>query len=169
MKLRFYRRWYDDSKKSSTLATAISLEPINEEWEKKWQAEWKKEMPDPALTSAMARENALARPYATYLASSLESDFPEYRPEFCVDVIEAIEKLERHEIDAYTWDGQGFQHSLTRDKVTFEHTIFGECPEWPIWSCPLSHYKAALLGWRRFIDLPKAIDTELIVELPDPA
>jgi hypothetical protein len=109
----------------------------------------------------------LARPYAAYLFSALRTDFPEHSPEFCEEVMNAVERLERDEIDKYIWEGDGFTHTLTHDKVVFEHTIFGECPEWPIWSCPLSHYKAALLGWRRFIEMPEAIGTELIVELPD--
>ena len=60
-------------------------------------------------------------------------------------------------------------HTLTLERVTFEHAIFGECPEWPIWSCTLAQYKAALQGWRKFIDMPESIDTELIVDLPDDA
>lgn len=109
------------------------------------------------------------RMYNEYLLSALSTDFPEHHPELIDGVLHDIERLERGEIETAEWGGEGFCHSLTRDKVIFEHTIFGECPEWPIWSCPLSHYKAALLGWRRFIDLPKAIDTELIVELPESA
>jgi len=49
---------------------------------------------------------------------------------------------------------------MTPTKVTFEHAIFGECPEWPIWSCTLAQYKAALQGWRKFIDMPKSIDSD---------
>jgi hypothetical protein len=33
--------------------------------------------------------------------------------------------------------------------------------------CTLAQYKAALQGWRKFIDMPKSIDSELIIELPD--
>lgn len=105
--------------------------------------------------------------YQKYLLSALWTDFPEHHPELCDEALQDIEKLERGEIDTAEWGGEGFCHSLTRDKVTFEHAIFGECPEWPIWSCPLSHYKAALFGWRQFIGMPKAIDTELIVDLPE--
>lgn len=108
------------------------------------------------------------REYNKYLLSALYTDFPSHHPELTDDVIEAIGRIERGEIKTSEWGGEGFCHSLTRGTVTFEHTIFGECPEWPIWSCPLSHYKAALLGWRQFIAMPKSIDTELVVELPEP-
>lgn len=30
-----------------------------------------------------------------------------------------------------------------------------------------AQYKAALQGYRRFLDLPKSIDSELTIELPD--
>jgi len=104
MKLRFHRRWYNDSKKDSTLANAISLEPVSEQWEKKWQEEWRKAAPDHALTSVMARENALARPYSIYLAGSLVSDFREYSPHHADTVLNEIERLERGEIETYTWE-----------------------------------------------------------------
>jgi hypothetical protein len=31
----------------------------------------------------------------------------------------------------------------------------------------MAHYKAALKGWRRFLDMPESIDSELIIELPE--
>jgi len=107
------------------------------------------------------------RMYNSYVFSALSTDFPINHPEFVESVIKAISRIEQDEIDAYTWEGDGFTHDITRNIVTFEHAIFNECPEWPIWSCPLSHYKVALLGWRRFIDMPRAIGTELIIELPN--
>lgn len=107
------------------------------------------------------------RNYSKYLLSALSTDFPEHHPKMAETVLQDIEKLERGEIDSTEWDGDGFWHRLNRETVTFEHTIFGECPEWPLWSCPLAQYKAALQGWRKFLDMPKSVDSELIVELPD--
>jgi len=167
MKLRFYRSWYNDAKRDTTLARATSLESINANWEQKWQEEWRKSEPDRTVTSAMARENALARPYSTYLASSLESDFPAHRPAHYEEVLQEIDRLERGEIDSYETGGDGFCHSLTHTHVVFEHTVFGECPEWPLWACRLEQYKAALQGWKQFLQLPEIISSELIVELPE--
>ena len=166
MKLRFYRSWYNDAKRA-TLARAMSLELINANWEKKWREEWRNNEPDHAVISAMARENALAKPYSTYLASSLESDFPAYRSEHYEEVLQEIDRLERGEIDSYETGGDGFCHSLTRTHVVFEHTVFGECLEWPRWTCRLEQYKAALQGWKQFLQLPESIGSELIVELPE--
>ncbi len=105
--------------------------------------------------------------YEKYLLSAFGTDYPTDHPDWCDEVIANIEKLERGEIESTKWDGQGFQHRMTPTKVTFEHTIFGECPEWPLWSCTLAQYKAALQGYRKFLDMPKTIDSELVVELPD--
>lgn len=106
--------------------------------------------------------------YCSYLLSALNSDFPAHHPKDVDNVLSEIEKLERGEIDITGWGGDpGFEQTITREGVTFEHGTFGECPEWPLWSCSLAQYKAALQGWRQFIDMPKSIDSELIVELPD--
>lgn len=108
-----------------------------------------------------------SRMYQKYLLSALSSDFPAHHVELIDEVLQKIDTLERRETDLVEWGGEGFCHSLTFDQVVFEHAVFGECPEWPIWSCPLSHYKAALCGWRQFIEMPESIDSELIVALPD--
>lgn len=102
-----------------------------------------------------------------FLLSALGTDLSENRYGHVDLVLSEVEKVESGELPAYEWEGQGFTHHITRDRVRFEHSIFGECPEWPIWCCTLAQYKAALLGYRRFLDMPKSIDTELIVELPD--
>ena len=102
-----------------------------------------------------------------YLLSALDTDYNQNRQGQADEVLADIEKLEKGDIDSYETGGNGFCHSLTREKVTFEHSIFGECPDWPLWSCTLAQYKAALQGWRKFIEMPKSIDTQLIIELPD--
>lgn len=103
-----------------------------------------------------------------YLLSALETDF---RDGDGIDgVLVDIARLEAGEIEnCLAGTPDNFMHSLTRTQVTFEHAIFGECPEWPLWSCTLAQYKAALQGWKQFLQLPKSIDSELIVELPDAA
>jgi hypothetical protein len=104
--------------------------------------------------------------YQSYLLSALRSDYGKDK-ECCDHVLNIIERLEKGEIDYYEGGGQGFMHLMTPETVTFEHIIFGICPEWPRWTCPMAHYKAALKGWRRFLDMPESIDSELIIELPE--
>ena len=110
---------------------------------------------------------AITNSFNKYLLSALDTDFNQNREGQADEVLADIEKLEKGDIDSYETGGNGFCHSLTREKVIFEHSIFGECPDWPLWSCTLAQYKAALQGWRKFIEMPKSIDTQLIIELPE--
>jgi hypothetical protein len=104
--------------------------------------------------------------YQSYLLSALSSDYGNDK-ECCDDVLNIIDRLEKGEIDYYEGGGMGFMHLMTPESVTFEHIIFGECYSWPRWTCPMAHYKAALNGWRRFLDMPESIGSELIIELPE--
>jgi hypothetical protein len=102
-----------------------------------------------------------------YRLSGALSDFLENRHGDVDETLAAVEKVERGELDVYDTGGEGFCHNITRDRVRFEHSVFGECPEWPIWCCTLAQYKAALQGYRRFLDMPRSIESELIIELPE--
>lgn len=95
------------------------------------------------------------------------SDFPAHHPEWVDMVLAEVSRIEQGETNSYEHWGDGFTQLITRDYVRFEHAIFNECPEWPIWYCTLAQYKAALLGYRQFLDLPESLDSTLIVELPE--
>ena len=105
--------------------------------------------------------------YGQYLLSSLDSDFLENRFGACDELLKEIEKIERGEIEYFVFDYNGFIHHVNKKSATFEHAIFGVCPHWPLWSCPLSHYKIAVQAARDFFAMPVSLDTELIVELPE--
>lgn len=113
-----------------------------------------------------APEN-LRRPYSKYLLSTLDSDFFENRHKDCDLLLAEIKKLEDSELNSFNFEFDGFTHYVGRDSVTFEHAIFGVCPHWPLWSCPLSHYKIAVEAARDFFTMPVSLDTEVIVELPE--
>jgi hypothetical protein len=103
-----------------------------------------------------------------FLTCTLSTDFTLGHPELIDDALSEIEKVEKGEIEiGYAGGGEGFGQTITKDLVTFEHTIFCACPHWPLWSCTLEQYKTALLAWKHFINLPWDIDTEYTVELPD--
>ena len=101
------------------------------------------------------------------LLSAIHTDFLENRYGHVDLVLSNVALVEGGGQDFYEWEGQGFTHHITRQRVRFEHSVFGECPEWPIWCCTLAQYKAALEGYRRFLDMPESIESELIIELPD--
>ncbi|WP_288252754.1 hypothetical protein [uncultured Hydrogenophaga sp.] len=102
-----------------------------------------------------------------YLLSAMDTDMPAYTTRHVDGVLAEVFKIEAGKLDEYQYEGEGFVHHITRERVRFEHSVFGECPEWPIWCCTLAQYKAALQGYRRFLDMPKSIDSELIIDLPD--
>ena len=160
MKVRYFCELYycDDPKNPGCLKRTVTLiddEPVKKEWYTQ------------KFTSEMARENALTRPYHTYLLSALDTDFIENRFGICDMVLAKIESIERGEVDEYMYEGQSFMHIIRLDGVTFEHMIFDECYSWPIWTCPLSHYKATLKGFIDFIKMSKNINSELIIVLPE--
>lgn len=101
------------------------------------------------------------------LLSALDTDFSENRSGFVDQVLSNVECVETGQVESYEWEGDGFTHHITRSRVRFEHTIFGDCPEYPIWCCTLAQYKSALLGYRHFLDMPKSLGSELIIELPE--
>ena len=107
------------------------------------------------------------RDFNKYLLSALRTDFPFYCADGLQKTLQDIEKMQRGETETAYWQGDGFCHSIGRSKVTFEHTIFGECPEWPIWTCTLAQYKAALQGWQRFLQMPVSEESEVIVDMPE--
>jgi hypothetical protein len=111
--------------------------------------------------------NTLQSAYSKYLFSSLDSDFSENRHGEFDKVLKEVGRIERLEINSYVFDGQGFIHEINKKSVLFEHAIFGVCSHWPLWSCPLAHYKIAMQGWVKFLDFPKSLDSEMIVDLPN--
>ena len=111
--------------------------------------------------------DSVCHAYSKYLFSSIKTDFFENIRGDLDKVLKAINYIENGEQDEYIFYGQGFIHKIGRKCVLFEHAIFGICPHWPLWSCPLSHYKIAIQGWMKFLKIPESLHTELIVELPE--
>ena len=111
--------------------------------------------------------DSVKKAYRQYLLSTLESDFFGNRHGDCDYVLNEVSKLIKGKMENLVFEFDGFTHHVNRTAVTFEHAIFGVCPHWPLWSCPLSHYKIALQAARDFFALPESLGTEVIVELPE--
>lgn len=123
--------------------------------------------PDLRMGSEATNEcDTRAASFNKYLLSAFDADFSENRHGQVDEALNAILKIERGELADFDTGGQGFWHHITQERVRFEHNAFGECPEWPIWCCTLAQYKAALQGYRRFLDMPRSIESELIIDLP---
>ena len=101
--------------------------------------------------------------YIKYLVTGTMEDFP--YEEIIDDFLLKLEKIETGELKEIIWDGQAFQHKINRETVEFEHTIFGICEEYPIWSCKFEEYKRVLEGWERFLKMEYSLESEVEVEL----
>lgn len=109
----------------------------------------------------------MAWSYEKYLLSSLDSDFYENRFGDCETLLNEVQRVERGEVKQYIFESGSFTNYIDQTSVIFEHAIFSVCPDWPLWSCPLSHYKIGLQAARDFYAMPESLDTELIAELPE--
>ena len=101
--------------------------------------------------------------YIKYLVTGIMEDFP--YEEIIDDFLLKLEKIETEELKEIIWDGQAFQHKINRETVEFEHTIFGICEEYPIWSCKFEEYKRVLEGWEHFLKMEYSLESEVKVEL----
>ena len=101
--------------------------------------------------------------YIKYLVTGIMEDFP--YEEIIDDFLLKLEKIETEELKEIIWDGQAFQHKINRETVEFEHTIFGICEEYPIWSCKFEEYKKVLEGWEHFLKMEYSLESEVKVEL----
>ena len=101
--------------------------------------------------------------YIKYLVTGIMEDFP--YEEIIDDFLLKLEKIETGELKEIIWDGQAFQHKINRETVEFEHTIFGICEEYPIWSCKFEEYKKVLEGWEHFLKMECSLESEVKVEL----
>ena len=81
------------------------------------------------------------------------------------DFLLEIKKVDTGKQKETEWDGQAFQHKINKKKVELTHTIFGECEEYPKWSCKFDDYKKFLYGWDKFLKMPESIKTKLEIEI----
>ena len=101
--------------------------------------------------------------YIKYLVTGTMEDFP--YEEIIDDFLLKLEKIETGELKEIIWDGQAFQHKINKETVEFEHTIFGICEEYPLWSCKFEEYKKVLEGWERFLKMEYSLESEVEVKL----
>ena len=101
--------------------------------------------------------------YIKYLVTGIMEDFP--YEEIIDDFLLKLEKIETEELKEIIWDGQAFQHKINKETVEFEHTVFGICEEYPIWSCKFEEYKRVLEGWEHFLKMEYSLESEVKVEL----
>ena len=80
--------------------------------------------------------------YTKYLITGIMEDFQYY--ELIEDFLENLKELKAGKRKKLEWDGQAFQYEITLSRVEMTHTIFGECEEYPKWSCRFKEFEKVL-------------------------
>ena len=101
--------------------------------------------------------------YTKYLITAIMEDFPDV--EIVNDFFPQLKEVEAGKVQEIIWDGQAFQHKINREKVKFEHTSFGICEEYPLWSCEFEEYKKILEGWKKFLGMEVDLESQVIMEI----
>ena len=101
--------------------------------------------------------------YTKYLITGIMEDFPDV--EIINIFLPQLEKVEAGKSQGTVWDGQAFQHKINKEKVEFEHTIFGICEEYPLWECKFEEYRKVFEGWKKFLKMEVDLKSEVTVEI----
>ena len=101
--------------------------------------------------------------YTKYLITGIMEDFPDV--EIINIFLPQLEKVEAGKSQGTVWDGQAFQHKINKEKVEFEHTIFGICEEYPLWDCKFEEYRKVFEGWKKFSEMEVDLKSEVAVEI----
>ena len=101
--------------------------------------------------------------YTKYLITGIMEDFPDME---IIDIfLPQLEKVEAGKMQETVWDGQAFQHKISKEKVEFEHTIFGICEEYPLWECKFEEYRKVFESWKKFSEMEVDLKSEVAVEI----
>ena len=101
--------------------------------------------------------------YTKYLITGIMEDFPDME---IIDIfLPQLEKVETGKVQETLWDGQAFQHKISKEKVEFEHTIFGICEEYPLWECKFKEYRKVFEGWKKFLEMEVDLKSEVAVKI----
>ena len=99
--------------------------------------------------------------YSLYLMNTINAATKEGAEK----TIETIRQVENGEIESFDDAIEIFEFLITKDKVHFEY--FWESDDWKDWDCELEEFKRALVGWRKFLEMPRDINSYLEVKLND--
>ena len=99
-----------------------------------------------------------------YIQIALESDL--YLQKDIDEFVSLISQAEANPKELYGGCGQQFCLDFQENQVTFYHNEFDEEDGWPDLSCSLHTFKAALIAWNAFLQLPKSIHSvvETVIE-----
>ena len=103
--------------------------------------------------------------YHVYICGVLSFDYQSVGS--CEETLRSAEEVERGNQESFTASGNAWTKTITREGVQIDsHTV----PWWdeqPDGRFTLAEFKAALEGWRRFLQMPASLDSRLVITLPD--
>jgi hypothetical protein len=103
--------------------------------------------------------------YDTYLCGALQSDFQNALT--CKVALEEVARVETGEIEAWHHSGNQWLITATLQGVQIDHQTIEDWDEQPEGHFTLTQFKAALEGWKRFLQMPVSLESRLVVTLPD--
>jgi hypothetical protein len=111
------------------------------------------------------QETNLEHRYNIYLCAVLRTDYQSTAS--CEESLGGIESVERGARENFIASGNAWMITITREGVQIDsHTV----PWWdeqPEGHFTLAEFKAALEGWKRFLQMPVSLDSRLVITLPD--
>jgi hypothetical protein len=103
--------------------------------------------------------------YHVYICQLLMSDYQ--TADSCESVLREIENVEHTDQTTFRGSGNAWTTTITLAGVQIDsHTV----PWWdeqPEGHFTLTQFKAALEGWKRFLQMPVSLESRLVVTLPD--
>lgn len=111
----------------------------------------------------LEEETVKKQGYTKYLITGIMEDFQYY--ELIEDFLENLKELKAGKRKKLEWDGQAFQYEITLSRVEMMHTIFGECEEYPKWSCRFKEFEKVLKGWKKFLEMDRSEESFVKVEI----
>jgi hypothetical protein len=103
--------------------------------------------------------------YHVYICGVLGDDYQS--ADGCTKMLGEIDRVERGEKESFFQSGNAWTKTVTREGVQIDsHTV----PWWdeqPEGRFTLAEFKAALEGWKRFLQMPMSLESRLQITLPE--
>ncbi|WP_395703674.1 hypothetical protein [Aquabacterium sp.] len=106
-----------------------------------------------------------AERYQRYLASPLGSAARD--PQACDRLSDAIARVKSGELEEYLFDADDVELSIRRDFIQCDIVVNNDWVGNPAGRIGLQLWQLALDGWRKFLDMPKSIESTVEIELPE--
>jgi hypothetical protein len=102
--------------------------------------------------------------YDTYLCGVLQSDFQSV--DNCEAALRQACRIEVGEIAEWLHSGNQWVTTLRREGVQIDHQTVSEWDGQLDGNFTLAEFKAALEGWKRFLQMPTHLDSRSVIALP---